>query len=179
MAGAGLGPDRATACFATLAVILAAGCTQRHESDFARVEQARGGALEALKARGAKFESKTYPQGTAWSINMSGLTVTDEMLDQLMMVGNITELNLSKSTVTDVHMEGVSKIGGKFLMKLDLSQTAVTDAGFEQFMGKMGLLTNLNLTGTKVTPAAVERFKAMRLSQPTLLEQSRRPTIQL
>jgi hypothetical protein len=179
MARARLGPDRATTCCAALAVILATGCTQRHENDFARVEQARTGALDALKARGAKFETKTYPQGTAWSINMSGLTVTDEMLDQLMMIGNITELNLSKSTITDDQMEGVSKIGGKFLMKLDLSQTAVTDAGFEKFMGKMGLLTNLNLTGTKVTPAAVERFKAMRLNQPTLLEQARRPTVQL
>ncbi len=170
---------RAAARAAALLALLAAGCTQRSESDFARVEQVRGNALDALKGRGAKFETKTYPQGTAYSVNMSGLTVTDEMLDQLLMVGYITELDLSKSVLTDAQMERVSKIGGLYLLKLDLSRTAVTDAGFEKFMGKMGFLMNLNLSGTKVTPAAVERFRKQRADDPNIMPQFRRPTIQL
>jgi hypothetical protein len=47
------------------------------------------------------------------------------------------------------------------VMKLDLSHTAVTDAGLDKLVNVI-LLGDLNLTGTKVTPAGAERLKKRR-----------------
>ena len=47
------------------------------------------------------------------------------------------------------------------LVKFDLSHTAVTDAGLDKLVNVI-LLTDLNLVGSKVTPAGVERLKKRR-----------------
>ena len=48
-------------------------------------------------------------------------------------------------------------------VRLDLSNTAVTDAGLEKLVN-VPLLLNLRLAGTRVTPAGVERFKTQHLA---------------
>jgi hypothetical protein len=172
-----LGPARAAVWSAAVAALLAAGCARRSESHYARVQLSRQAVMDGLTGKGAKLELKTYPQGSAYAVTMTGLTVTDEMLEQLPALGNITELNLSKSTVTDAHMDQINKVSGLWLLRLDLSHTAVTDAGFEKLTG--AFLTNLNLAGTKVTPAAVDRFKKKRLTEPGIMDAFRKPAVQL
>src|SRR5262249_59111150 len=100
-------------------------------------------------------------------------------LKQVKKLGNIGELNLSKSTLSDDHMALFQELGlGTLVNKLDLSHTAVSDAGFEK-LDNLRLLGELNLTGTKVTPAAVERFRQKRQSDARILPAFRNPKIQL
>ena len=164
----------------TATVVMAVpGCSKGGLSDYSRKELARQQLSESLEGQGVKIAKRNFAQiGDAWAIGMSGLTVTDEMLVRIQKMGNITELDLSKSTITDAQMEHVREIGGRYLNKLDLSHTAVTDAGMEKLIGGMHFLGNLNLTGTKVTPAAVERFKKTRLDDKTILPMFQKPTIQ-
>ena len=46
-------------------------------------------------------------------------------------------------------------------LNIDLSNTAITDAGFQK-LETLRFLNNLNLTGTKVSRAAVDAFKKKR-----------------
>jgi hypothetical protein len=119
--------------------------------------------IGALKEQGATFALKHYPNGaSAWAIGMQGVNITDEMLEDLKKVGHITELNLSRSTITDQQLAIVNQrpISG-YLLQLDLSKTGITDAGLDQ-LKDLGFLQSLNLRDTKVTAAGVERFKKAR-----------------
>jgi hypothetical protein len=122
---------------------------------------------EGLRAQGAKLQEKQYSVGTGWVVDLRGLTVTDEMLRQVKSIGNIAELDLSKTGVTDDHLKLMHEIGLHVLLaRLDLSHNqAVTDAGLEHLDGCIFLM-ELNLTGTKVTPAAADRFKRNRAADP-------------
>src|SRR5439155_23517457 len=105
-------------------------------------------------------------QGKHWAIDLSGQQLSDEVFDQLGKVGYITELNLSKTNVTDAHMERVNAPAvGNLLRKLDLSHTAITDAGLAKLDG-LYILASLDLSGTKVTAAGVNSFKAGRANNP-------------
>lgn len=148
-------------------------------SDFERLQQAQMSVTDTLKAQGVKMQTRHYPLGDALVVNMSGLTITDDMLRQLKQAGNVAELDLSRSTITDDQMGVMMEVGLQvFLFKFDLSQTAVTDAGFEK-LDNLRFLSYLNLTGTKVTPAAVERFKHKRQTDTRVIPQLRNPTIKL
>lgn len=134
---------------------------------------------EGLRKAGAKVDARHYPQGEAWAVNLSGMTVTDDLIRAVKQLGNVTELDLSKSTVTDEQLGLINELGlPVLLLKLDLGNTAVTDAGFEK-LDNMRLLSQLNLTGTKVSKAAVERFKKQRQSDPRIPDMFKHPTIRL
>jgi hypothetical protein len=152
----------------TLAAGLAAGaslsgCSRGDGlSDYDRMKQAQQGAADTLAGAGAKVKAMNYTQGSAWAVNLSGATLSDDLLRQAKALGNVSELDLSRTTVTDDQLGLISEIGlGTLLLKFDLSHTGVTDAGLDKMQGFL-LLSELNLTGTKVTPAAVERFKKAR-----------------
>ena len=87
------------------------------------------------------------------------MTITDDLIQQLGELQNLAELNLSKSTVTD---EQLGKIHDLMLcvrcFKIDLSNTAITDAGIDKLVN-IGTLSDLYVRGTKVTKAATERLK--------------------
>ena len=63
-------------------------------------------------------------------------------------------------------------------MKVDLSHTAITDAGLEK-LTNMALLRDLNLSGTKVTPAAIQSFKEARQNDPKIMALFKNPTVRL
>ena len=122
------------------------------------------GAATSLASSGAKFEEKQYPVGKGWVVNLSRLTISDELLRDVKRLGNIAELDMSRSTVTDDHLRLMHELElHNLLAKLDLSNTAVTNAALEQLDGCI-FLSELNLTGTKVTRGAVEQFKKARQS---------------
>ena len=143
------------------------GCGQSGPSDYDKMQQAKEGASTALTASGAKVKAMHYAIGDAYAVNLSGVTITDDLLRQVKQLGNISELNLSKSTVTDDHLGLIQELGLHVLLaKLDLSNTAVTDAGFNKLDGFV-FLSELNLAGTKVTPAAADRLRKKQQSSPT------------
>lgn len=135
-------------------------------SDYDRMVQGQKGSADSLASSGAKMKEKQYVLGKAWVVDLSGVQVSDDILKQVKQLGNVAELNLSKSTITDSHLKVMHDLGLHVLLnRLDLSKTSVTDAALDQLDGCMFLAT-LNLSGTKVTPAAAERFKQKRLQDP-------------
>ena len=143
-----------------LAISFSSGCGKKDgPSDYDKLMASKQSANEVLKAAGAKLQEKKYPVGTAWSVDLHGAQITNELLQSIKQLGNVSELNLSKSTITDEQL-GVMYDLGLFtlLNRLDLSSTTISDAGAEKMRGFV-FLSNLNLVGTKVTPAAAERLR--------------------
>jgi hypothetical protein len=169
-----------TAC--ALAFVLALpGCRggDGGANDYQQKMKTKEDAASALKAMGAKLSEAVYPQGRSWVIDLSGLQISEETFDYLKSMGYITELNLSKTNVTDTHMARVNEMGiGNLLLKLDLSSTAVGDAGLSKLDG-LFLLSSLNLSGTKVTPAGVERFRTARAGNSKIDPRFKSPSIKL
>lgn len=143
------------------------GCKGDGLSDYQREQNQKESALEALHTQGAKVETKSYPQfarfGSAYAVNLSGATITPETFENLKGLQRVSELDLSKSSLTDDQMDQLNEVAN-FLVRLDLSNTAVTDAGLEK-LTNLNLCFNLILTGAKVTPAGVEGFKQQRLAR--------------
>jgi uncharacterized protein YjbI with pentapeptide repeats len=162
-----------------LAVVLSAlvalsGCGDGL-SEYERIKKKQDEAAASLQSVGGKASLKNYPQGEAWAVDLSGATLSDGVFEDLKRLKRITELNLSKSNASDAMMDHVNEIG-TLLLKLDLSQTAVTDAGLEKLQGLV-LLMDFNLTGTKVTQAGVDRFRGKRQNDPRIGAMFKSPSI--
>jgi hypothetical protein len=151
---------------AALVALSGCGSSDRGLSDNDRRMLAIQGGADALRNQGAKIQEKHYPVGTGWVVDLRGLTVNDELLRQVKQLGNVAELDLGNTGVTDDHLKLMHEIGLHVLLaRLDLSNTAVTDAGLDHLDGCIFLM-ELNLSGTKVTPAAVQRFNLNRQADP-------------
>jgi hypothetical protein len=152
-----------------LAVVWVAGCSRGNgKSDFDRMMESKQAASDSLASSGAKFQEKQYQVGRGWVVDLHGLTISDNLLRDVKRLGNIAELNMAKSTVTDDHIRLMHELElHVVLAKLDLSHTAVTDAALDHLSGCIFLM-ELNLTGTKVTPTAVERFRNSRQADPKI-----------
>jgi hypothetical protein len=162
-------PIRGTTWAAALAGALALTGCQKSDgiSDYERNKQAAQNLLDGIKAQGAKLEKRRYPQGEAWVVDLTGATITDDLVTQLSKIGFISEMHLGKSTVTDAHLAHMNELKIlTYVLKFDLSQTAVTDAGLDSLTYTLGGLSDLNLAGTKVTQAAVDRLKQRRQADP-------------
>jgi hypothetical protein len=154
------------------------GCGNREGiGDYQRQKEIQKDAVAELQAIGGKAKEVKRPQGMSWAVHLTGVHISDEVLDQLKDLGYISELNLSKTNVTDAQMQQVNEIG-TVLLKLDLSHTAVSDAGLEKLTDLM-VLMDLNLTGSKVTPAAVARFKQHRAEDNRFWGPFKTPAIRL
>lgn len=150
-----------------LAVFGLSGCGKGDGlSDYDRMVQGQKGSAATLSSAGAKLQEKQYPLGKAWIVDLSGAEISDDLLKQVKQLGNVADLNLSKTNVTDSHLKVMHDLGLHVLLnRLDLSRTSVTDAGLDHLEGCIFLAT-LNAKGSKVTPGGAERFKAKRLQDP-------------
>jgi hypothetical protein len=160
------------------AVLALCGCGGNDgPSDNDRRLQAIQNAQGDLKSKGAKIEQRTYPIGQAYSVNLTGMQIDDKTLRQVQSLGNVSELNLSKTNLSDDHMGLINELKLCTLcLTIDLSHTAITDAGFQK-LENLRFLSNLNLTGTKVSRAAVDAFKKKREGDPSVAEGFRKPTV--
>ncbi len=117
-------------------------------------------ASAALISKGGSAIEKRYPQGDAWLLDLSKVKVDDEVIENIKLLGRITELNLSRSTITDEQLESMATpdvLG--FLIKLDVSDTAISDRGLIA-TAPLNLLSDVNVKGSKVTDAGIEQFKS-------------------
>jgi hypothetical protein len=157
----------AAALAVTIGLACAAGCGENNgPSDYDKMVASKKGAADALTQAGAKTQKKQYPVGEAWVVDLRGLTITDDLLRRVKDLGNVAELDLSRSTVTDQQLSLIKELGLQVLLnRLDLSQTAVTDAGLDRLDGFIFLAT-VDLTGTRVTRAAADRLKQRVANDP-------------
>lgn len=128
-------------------------------SDFEQRKQRLENAEADLKAKGGTIVKKSYPQGDAFAVDMSKITIDDDVLQRIRSLGRITELNLSGSTITDEQLTSLAvpeTLG--FLLKLDVSDTAITDTGLVA-TAPLPLLSDVNVKGSKVTDAGIAEFK--------------------
>lgn len=148
-------------------------------SDNERRIKATENTATALKSQGVKAEEKHFPQGDAWSVNLSGMTISEDLLKQVRKLGNICDIDLSKTNFGDEHISLFNELGmGVLCLKLNFSGTALTDAGFEK-LNNLRFLSEMDLTGTKVTPAAVERFRKARKADSRVPAIFKAPKIKL
>jgi hypothetical protein len=92
-------------------------------------------------------------------LQMANPDVTDETLDLLRGMARLRELDLSNSAVTDA---GLAALAGLPLERLRLARTNVTDAGFKDHLASMDTLTMLDLSGTGVKPETIDTWKKAR-----------------
>lgn len=140
---------------------LAAGLTDPSPDAMKKV--ASLGAVVQPAAKDSKLISVAFVQSTS--------LIGDKEMEHLKpLAGNITELDLSDTKITDAAMQ----IVGTFprLTKLNISGTAVTDAGVASLKG----LTNLDYLAahsTGVSDAAVETLKSMKKLKNVFLWKTR------
>lgn len=169
---------RAVFLCAALAIVVPA-CSKPYDgvSDYDREQQAKQAAAEAAKSAGLKMTEKTYPLGKAWAVDMQGMTVADDHFKRLKEAGNVAELDLSKSTITDDLLGRMRELGAcTTVYKLNLSNTAVTDAGLQKLEG-LPFLINVDVRGTKVTQAGADRYKSSRTNNPQIGSNFRNATV--
>ncbi len=114
------------------------------------------------------------------AVDLALVGADDEMLDWVVQIPGVTQLDLSRSRITD---EGAAKLSAlKQLEFLNLSYTPISDAGLKPLAAKTGLkylvlngtqvtdeslvllapsdsIQGVSLLETSVTPAGVEAFK--------------------
>jgi hypothetical protein len=158
----------AVSLLAALVSIPGCGGGEGGVSEFDQLQAEKAKSMEGLKAKGVKAVEKAYPQGTAWAIDLSGQTITEDTFEALKRVGHISELNFSGSTLSDEHAPLLNDeyIRGT-LIKLDVSKTAFSDAGLAQ-LKDANLLMELIVTGSKVTQAGVSKFAQDRQANPNV-----------
>jgi hypothetical protein len=157
-------------CIASL--LATCGCGFFHDPNgpgsLQAITKAEKSAEETLKGQGAILERKQYPPGSAWAVDLSGQDVTEITFEALKRLDHIAELDLSKTKITDEHMKHFadSAFAG-VLVDLNLSNTEVSDAGLNELRVSR-FLTNLNLTGTKVTEEGAARWQKARSADDTV-----------
>jgi hypothetical protein len=150
-------------------VLLASGCGWFSSSDpdsYQSVKEQRVRFTDLVTNAGGSTEEKRYPQfgmaETAWVIDLGGATVSDELIDDLigrMKREYISELDFSGSTLTEDQLIKLDEADiGRTLIRLNLSDTGITDSGIDQ-IDSMKFLVSLNLSGTEVSKAAADRLE--------------------
>lgn len=152
-------PDHRLTVLLTLLLLSALpGCKKDPLGDSEREQKKKEEVISALREQGGTVTPKNYPShGNGYVVNLSGAQLSDGTFQNLKDLQLVTELDLSKSSLTDEQMEQLNQ-ATSVLLKLNLSNTKVTDAGLEK-LTNLKMCMDLNLVGTQVTPAGAERFK--------------------
>lgn len=128
-------------------------------------------ALAKLQADGVL--AMKVAQNVNWvqaNFRLAGDKIKNDHLAPLKDIPNLTDLDLSKTGISD---EGLAHISGlKNLTRLNLNNTAVTDAGLAHLAGLTNL-TYLNLYGTSVTDKGVENLSDIKTLQKLYLWQTK------
>lgn len=165
-------------------LLIATGCSSYSgPSEYEQKKRAKQSFTDEVAAQGGKAEQKQFSKygksGQAWSINLSGATISDDMIESMTTLGHIAELDLSKSSITDEQLIRFEELGlGRLVLKLDLSNTAISDAALAE-LDNFYVLEHLLLKGSQVTPQGVERFKQAQQSNAKVLQPFKNPKVEL
>src|SRR5262245_12032708 len=120
-------------CLLAFLAFVLAGCGKGDGlSDYERQKKTQEEAAEGLRGIGGTAALKSFPPfGDGWVVELKGATLDDSVLANLKKLERIAELNLSKSNMSDEWAESINGIAG-VVAKLDMSHTALTDAGLEK-----------------------------------------------
>jgi len=144
------------------------GCTGYGPSHADMVAASKMDAVGVIGAKGGATVEKHYPQGEAYVVDLSAATVDDELIESLKSLDRISELNLSGSKITDEQFATLVKahtLGMTY--KLDMSDTGLSDASLRALTeAKQAMLGELNVKGSKVTPAGIAEFSKSRPRHP-------------
>jgi hypothetical protein len=160
-----------------LSVMTGCGKDESGVGGHERAIEMKAKAASSLEELGGKIVEKHYPQmpdKKAWAINLTGKQISADTLNQIGRLGYVTELNLSKTNLSDAEMKLVSNISG-VCMNLDLSNTEISDTGLAELKNLI-LLKELNLSGTKCTAAGVDALKKRLAENPNA---KFKPTVKL
>lgn len=89
-------------------------------------------------------------------IQMANRDVTDATLELLKQFPHLRELDLSETQVTDA---GLATLAELPLKTLRMKKTAITDAGFQQYLSAKSSLVQLDLRETGVTAKSLRTWK--------------------
>ncbi|MBX3439577.1 MAG: hypothetical protein KF861_18965, partial [Planctomycetaceae bacterium] len=166
---------RSVCVLVLMSLTTASGCRGYSSvSEFEQTENRKSRFQDVVKEIGGTAEHKYYQvagkEGLAWKINLAGAKFeprqADEFLDTLQAMGYIAEVDLSGSSITDEQLIKFDEAKyGRVVMDLNLSNTAISDAAIDK-LENFYCLKNVDLTGTKVTQPAVDRFIARRKQNP-------------
>lgn len=158
---------RRAAWLPLLAICVTTGCG--NNSGLSHIEQVklnRQLAADALQAKGASAAENRYPQGDAWIVDLSGQAIDEEVIKHLQALGQVAELNLSRSTIADPQMQALADMEASgTLIKLNISDTQVSDIGLLA-LAKLHLLFEINVKGSKVTSEGIEQYRKQRPKHP-------------
>jgi hypothetical protein len=165
--------------FVMLGAVAVCGCRSpivEYETEIKHQASLRDG----LKAQGAVLSTKTIPfLGEAFIVDLRGVKdFTNEMIKSLKesrMV--IIELDLSGTNVTDEQLAGLNDrelTGG--VGNLNLSNTVISDDGLAKITN-LNVLSELNLTKTKVTSGGIEAFYKARAENSAIAARYKKPKI--
>lgn len=159
-------PGRRPTVLLTLLLLAALlGCEKHGLSDYEREQKKKEEVLSSLREQGGTVTTKSYPRhGTGYVVDLKGAHLNDRTFQILKDLQRVTELDLSKSSITDEQMDQLNQVAF-VLLKLNLSDTKVTDAGLDK-LTNLKMCFDLDLAGTQVTPAGVERFKQQHARRP-------------
>lgn len=158
---------RIALCAAALLAAVGCGKDESAVGFYDKQVKAQEEAKSALENLGSKMTQKTYPQmggQKAWSVNLSGQKLDKAVFDKLGTVGNISELNLSNTNLTDADMARVNNLSN-YCTLLDLSNTSITDTGLGELKNQL-FLKDVNLAGTQCTAAGVDALKKRVAANP-------------
>jgi len=151
-----------------MTLLLTSGCNSyTGKSDFQRVRESKDDFRALVTEMEGTAEYKQFKvlgqTGTAWVIDLKGSQFSasqfDDFMDLLKLMNDyVAELNLSGSTITDEQFIRYDDAKyGRTVAKLDLSDTAITDAAVEK-MDHFYLLTSADFSGTSVTRPVVDKM---------------------
>ncbi len=165
-------------------LLIATGCSNYSgPSEYEQKKQAKQSFMDEVAAQGGNAEQKKFSKygksGQAWSIDLSGATISDDLIESMTTLGPIAELDLSKSSITDEQLIRFDELElGRLVLKLDLSNTVISDAALAE-LDNFYVLEHLILKDTKATPQGVERFKKAQQSNSKVLQPFKNPKVEL
>ncbi|MBX3436142.1 MAG: hypothetical protein KF861_01540 [Planctomycetaceae bacterium] len=177
---------RAVFTVSTVVLVGMTGCSKETpETSYHAYRQRKTEFQELLTKLGGTAEQEQFRvagyEGRAWKIHLNGAQFSPEegmqLITSLKPAGRIAAINFSGSSLTDEQLiQFDADSSGYTVMDLDLSNTAITDASIDKLSHFMAL-RNVNLNGTQVSKAAVDRWLDRRRQIPKLPAIFRNPKV--
>lgn len=168
--------------FIVVSEVAFSGCNKSSTSDYLKKKQVQDNAIAALADFGARIKSNVNIEDMGivqgCSVDLSQVQITPEIMDQLKLLDLCLQLNLSKTSLNDSQL--IDLIDQKILdsvMELDLSHNpGITDQTVEK-LANLLLLRDLNLVGTHITKAGIDRLQEQRQASPAIIDTFKKPNI--